>query len=85
MNSWIGSTKSNLVLHFGPPPQTASDENGGNVFVYSQRHYGNFNGSVVDYWEYKMFYINQSGIVYHWRIERSPNPPTRIDLNLFIH
>lgn len=84
MDSWMGATKQQLILRWGPPTTTASDGNGGEILIYARRVYGQFNYTTVDYWEYKMMYFNQQGKAYHWIVQNNPNPPQRIDVRLLI-
>lgn len=36
MQSWVGRHQSELILQWGPPTQTSSDGNGGQVLVYQR-------------------------------------------------
>lgn len=82
MNSWLGHSKRDLILSFGPPSRSESDGQGGEILVYSRRVYGNFPSGVVDYFEHRMFYIDTQNSVYHWLITRNPNPPDRLDMQM---
>lgn len=35
MNSWLGSTKQNLIMSWGPPDRIASDGGTGEILVYA--------------------------------------------------
>ncbi len=71
-------------MGWGPPAKTDSDGNGGQVLVYSNRVYAPFPQGTVDYYEYRLFYVNSSDRVYHWLIKRSPNPPDRLDVRMLL-
>lgn len=37
MNSWIGHTKHELILSWGPPTSVMDDGNGGEILIYDKR------------------------------------------------
>lgn len=74
MDSWLGSTKHELILKFGLPDQSGSDGNGGEVVVYTASY---FYGSNVWY-KNRAFYLNSNGKVYRWLVKTTPQPPTVI-------
>jgi hypothetical protein len=37
----------------------------------------------MNYYDYKMFYVNSEGKIYHWITQRQQVPPTQIDLNIY--
>jgi len=76
LDSWLGSTKYNLILSWGPPARTAEDGNGGEVLIYARHIYSQQMG--WNLWEYKMMYTNADGKIYHWRLTREPVPPTEV-------
>lgn len=39
MNSWIGHTKRDLIMQFGPPSRTADDGANGEIVVYAKQVY----------------------------------------------
>lgn len=82
MNSWMGNSKGNLIMSWGPPTQTTSDGKDGEVLIYAQRVYYQLTTGPVDYWDYKMMYANGLGTLYHWIARRSPNPPERVDVRV---
>lgn len=82
MNSWVGDSRQNLIFKWGPPVQTASDGRGGEILTYAQRVYSEVGGTIVDYWDYRLFYVNSKDIVYHWMMRRSPNPPTTVNVRV---
>jgi len=84
MDSWLGSTKAELVLKWGPPVRIADDGQGGEIYVYEKQiTFGQFPGSVkststgLSYTNARsatvirsrMFYINKEGKIYHWLCE----------------
>jgi len=85
MNSWIGSDKKELILQWGPPSKVESDGNSGEILVYAQHGFVPLStGQTVNYWLYKMMYVNQSGKIYHWIWRKMPNPPEQVDVRLFV-
>ena len=82
MNSWMGNSKGNLIMSWGPPTQTTSDGKDGEILVYAKRVYYQLSGNPVDYWEYRMMYANGLGTLYHWIYRRNPNPPERVDIRI---
>jgi hypothetical protein len=85
MNSWLGSTKQQLIMSWGPPARTASDGGTGEILVYAnQGYWPGVNGQgAYTYWNYKYMYADSNGKIYYWmtRVERVP--PTQIDLNVY--
>lgn len=68
-------------MNWGPPAKTASDGAGGEILVYSDEVYmapstiyDNSGGSSTRparrYWNYKMFWVDTEGKIYHWKAER---------------
>lgn len=80
MDSWIGSTKQNLILKWGPPARIASDGGNGEILIYSTQSY--LYGSV--YYRYRMFYADSNGNIYHWLIQGGQVPPQQMDVNLYV-
>jgi len=85
MNSWIGSTKQQLIMVWGPPVKTASDGAAGEILVYSKKIYisGSKYMEAQTYWDNRYFYLNSSGKVYHWSIKQEQVPPQQINLNVY--
>ncbi len=85
MNSWLGSTKQNLIMSWGPPTRTASDGGSGEILVYSyQGYYPGFNGQgAFTYWDNKYMYANSEGKIYYWMTRRERVPPIQVDLNVY--
>lgn len=82
MNSWLGNTKHDLIMSWGPPSTTTSDGNGGQILIYAKRDlYMPQTG--VTWWQYKMLYVNSENKIYHWRTEINPEPPQTINLNIY--
>lgn len=72
MDSWIGSHKSELIKEFGPPNKYESDGLGGEILIYEKSA---TRGRIVgnNYYEKTitnsaMYYADEKGILYHWRI-----------------
>ena len=82
LNSWLGHSKQELILKWGPPNQTTSDGSNGEILVYTRHVYYVLNNNPVDYWEYRMMYADAGGKIYHWLFRRNPNPPNRVDVRL---
>lgn len=80
MDSWINNTKRDLVLKWGPPARTASDANGGEIYIYESR---SMVYNVVRY-NHRMFYINSDDKIYFWRTESGPVPAQQLNVNLYI-
>jgi hypothetical protein len=81
MNSWLGSTKQQLIRSWRPPARTASDGGTGEILIYaSQVYIPQYN---INYYDYIMFYVNSEGKIYHWITQRQQVPPTQIDLNIY--
>lgn len=83
MDSWLGSTKQQVIMGNGIPLKTSTDGNGGEVLLYGQQ----FSFSYPTYhvvWAYKMFFIDTSDKVYHWLTQRSDVPPQQFNINLHI-
>jgi len=78
LNSWIGSSKQNLIYSWGPPAQTTSDGSDGEILIYARHIYAPSMG--LNTWEYKMMYAHADGIIYHWRLSRHPVAPQQIDV-----
>ena len=94
MDSWLGSTKKDLIMSWGPPTRTADDGDSGEVLVYAKQIYiapstlylSNGTSTTTqakEFWDYKMFWINPDGKIYHWLSQRQQIPPSQIDLNIY--
>jgi len=81
MDGWIGSTKQNLVLTWGPPTRIASDANDGEIYIYESTF---MMYNVVRY-NHRMFYINSDSKIYSWRTASGPVPAQQMNINLYIH
>lgn len=99
MDSWVGHTKQELLMSWGPPARVSSDGAGGEIIVYARQvyippqtstFYDSYGGSststlpAVNYWDYRMFWINKDGIVYHWMTQRQQVPPQHLNLDVYI-
>ena len=83
MQSWVGHHQSELILAWGPPAQTSSDGNGGEVLIYQNfvnlgqsqgsghiDQFGNFTYIAPQQqgWNrVRMFWVNPEGVIYSWR------------------
>lgn len=103
MDSWMGATKKELLMSYGPASRTTSDGDGGEILVFSDQVVHDNPSLVSDgngglqvqqnmpyvYYRHKMYYINSSGRVYHWRYDKNKVPPDRlmiqggVDLNVY--
>ncbi len=87
MDSWIGASKQQLYMKWGPPTKTASDGGGGEILVYSEQGYNpgipNYGVAPSTYWDNKYFYVNSEGKIYHWMTKSEQIPPQQIDLNIY--
>jgi len=78
LNTWLGSSKHDLIMSWGPPDRTADDGDGGQILIYGHHVYApNLN---LNYWDYKMMYADKDGKIYNWRTTRQPVAPTEIDV-----
>ena len=80
LESWIGSTKAELVQKLGPPNSTASDDAGGQIYIYDLvvgvTHSPGVISPMANNIYYSkpqsnnvvrsmMFFINRDGKIYH--------------------
>lgn len=76
-NAWEGHTKTDLIQQLGPPTKIASDEAGGEIYIYElsspQQTPGqiNSNSNHISYTTPQrqhgalMLFINKAGTIYH--------------------
>lgn len=84
MDSWIGSSKQELYMQWGPPSKTVSDGKDGEILIYAMQGFVPLStGQTVNYWLYKMMYVRNDKI-YHWLWRKLPDPPERVNVNLFV-
>ncbi|MBF0576388.1 hypothetical protein [Dysgonomonas sp. GY617] len=71
MDSWLDSSKHDLLLTWGSPTSVSSDGNGGEILTFEQlkRAYFPDFGYMTVVNRY-MFYINSQNIVYNWRVDQ---------------
>ena len=56
LNSWLGSTKNEILMEFGPPKSVTSDGNNGEILIYS-----NTKRNSISYAIHKQYiYINSA-------------------------
>jgi len=85
MNSWLGASKQQLLMSWGPSDRTTSDGNGGEILVYAKAVYlmaTSYSPSMT-YWDYKMMYVNSNDKIYYWMTRRERVPPQEINLNVY--
>jgi hypothetical protein len=92
MSSWMGKDANDLIAAWGPPNQTMSDGNGGQIFVYDQSRTvslpgssvtttnfnANTNGNVYATPGYANYNANTNGSANTYT---TYNPPTQININ----
>jgi hypothetical protein len=87
MDSWLGASKQQLFMKWGPPTKTASDGGSGEILVYSTQGYNpgipGYGVAPTAYWDNKYFYVNSEGKIYYWMTKREQIPPQQIDLNIY--
>lgn len=76
LDNWLGHTKQELVLNWGPPSQTDSDGNGGEILTYSNVYKSPFTGDYFD--KIRLMYVDASAKVYAWRQYQRKVNPTQI-------
>jgi hypothetical protein len=82
LDPWLGATKHELIMSWGPPIRTASDGGTGEVLVYAEQGEHPTTGAMsgYEYWDYKYMYIDSTGKIYHWLRKASRVPPTDVDI-----
>ena len=82
LDPWLGSTKKELIMSWGPPIRTVSDGGTGEILVYADQSYlpeaNNVRRDI--YWVYKYMYVNSDGKIYHWLNKASRIPPTEVSV-----
>lgn len=76
LNACIGLTKKQLIMEWGIPAKEAPDNDGGEILIYVASVFGSS-------WNYRLFYLNEQGKVYHWLTQTKYVPPDRIDIHIF--
>ena len=72
----MGHSKQEIIMSWGPPSRVADDGNGGELLIYGNQIFiPQYN---LNYWDYKMMYVNNEGKIYYWRTSRENIPPTQI-------
>lgn len=74
----MGAKANDLIKSWGPPQQTTSDGDGGKVLIYYQTTYSAYTR--VTTYHYKMFYVSEANIIYHWKTDYSNVAPQQIDV-----
>lgn len=68
-------------MSWGPPARRVDDGASGEILIYSFPFY--YNG--VTTYNYRMFYADQDGKIYHWLMQSGTVPPQQMDVNLYVH
>ena len=80
LDPWLGATKHELILNWGPPIRTTSDGGSGEVLVYAAQ--GEFASTPGNrprtFWNYTYMYVDTTGKIYHWLRKTSQVPPTEV-------
>lgn len=74
-DSWLGSTKVNLIQSWGPPTRITSDGQGGEVLTYEKSktgrvYYGTYIQNTDIYYSdiyYSDMFVDKSGKIYFYR------------------
>jgi hypothetical protein len=72
MDSWLGSTKHQLLTEWGPPSQTSDDGDGGEILVFTSSTF--YNNAV--FYRNKIFYVGKDKKIYRWMVRTTQQPPT---------
>jgi hypothetical protein len=67
--TWVGKPAKNLVYHNGPPTTTRSDDNGGQIFIYTQNQTVSTQYGAQQSRKSTLYYVNPYGIIYHILIQ----------------
>ena len=80
LDPWLGATKQELILNWGPPIRTTSDGGSGEILVYAEQGDQPSSGNVraYTYWDYKYMYVDSTGRIYHWLRKASRVPPAEV-------
>ena len=80
LDPWLGATKKELIMSWGPPIRTTSDGGTGEVLVYvAQGEFAATPGNRPDkFWNYTYMYVDTTGRIYHWLRKASRVPPTDV-------
>jgi len=81
MDSWVGGTKQEIILEWGPPDKIFNNSPDGQILIYAKEVYiPNYSGRAIDFWQYKYIYVNNEGQIYSWKIENKQVPPQQMDI-----
>ena len=78
MKSWVGESKQNLIISWGPPEQIIEDGEGGEILAYSRQvnapvsYYANnsYQTTSITEFEYQIFWVNSEGKIYQHETHR---------------
>lgn len=96
MNSWMGSSKKELIFNYGPVSAIADDGDGGEILIFSSRFsrdnpslvddgYGNLvvkQGMRYQYYRHRMFYVGRDGKAYAWKYQDNEIPPQQMQIQI---
>lgn len=83
MDSWMGYSRHDLVMKWGPPARTSSDGAGGDIYIYATSAANPYGGGIL--YRYRMFFIGKDDRIYHWISQGGSVPPQQLDVNMYIH
>ncbi len=70
MNSWIGSSKQELLLKWGAPANVTSDGNGGEILTFHEHDKIFINNTFLTRRYSYSFYLDANQKVYHGKYRR---------------
>lgn len=74
LDSWIGSTKKEVVMRYGPPEMTTTDTDGGEIITYTNSYNAGYANTVWTTTQFLHFYLGKDGLVYHCLYNKSREP-----------
>ena len=80
LDPWLGATKKELILNWGPPIRTTSDGGTGEILVYAEQgdQPATATSRAYAFWSYTYMYVDTTGKIYHWLRKASRVPPTDV-------
>jgi hypothetical protein len=77
LDPWLGSTKKELILNWGPPIRTTSDGGTGEILVYAEQgdQAATPTSRAYSFWSYTYMYVDSTGKIYHWLRKATRVPP----------
>ena len=79
LDPWLGATKKELILNWGPPIRTTSDGGTGEILVYAEQgdQAATPTSRAYSFWSYTYMYVDSTGKIYHWLRKATRVPPTQ--------